>query len=102
MAVLSPLAVHAIKAEGVPGDRDKQLHQPTESANDEELAEPSFFEPGLAGTQVMLAFATSQAEQLLMDESRRLLTEPEMLALKAHLQEVVPMPSNAPRGDAKG
>ena len=87
-AVLSPLAVHALKAEGAPKDQDKQLHQPTESANDEELAEPSFFEPGLAGTQVMLAFATSQAEQLLMDECRRLLADSEMQALKDHLQEV--------------
>ena len=87
-AVVSPLAVHALKAEGAPKDHDKQLHQPTESANDEGLAEPSFFEPGLAGTQVMLAFATSQAEQLLMDECRRLLTDSEMHALKDHLQEV--------------
>lgn len=74
--VVSPLAMHETRA-------FPSSPSPTSSPK----VKPKFFEKGL-GTQVMLANISSQAEQLLFDKARRILSKEDLEILKEDLVQV--------------
>ena len=77
---VSPLANKARAMDPSDSDPPSPLEEPE---GDGEV----FFEHGV-GTQVMLVSATSQAEALLIDQARRLLTDEEVEAFKEKLKQV--------------
>lgn len=77
--VVSPLATHEARA---------SVSSPISSPEAGPLhVKSKFFEKGI-GTQVMLASMTSQAEQLLFDKARRVLSEEDAEILKEDLVQV--------------
>ena len=79
--VVSPLATHETRA-------STSSPSPMSSPDMGSLkVKPKFFERGI-GTQVMLASMTSQAEQLLFDKARRLLSKEDVEILKEDFEQV--------------